>query len=134
MKTIKAGILTILMLGAFFTCSAQTNDKVNGKLEIYYAHFNKRCATCNAVENETKALLKKLYGSQMEKGEITFKSLNLDEKADKKFAKKLNISGQALMLIKGEKQINLTSEGFLNARNNPEKFHKVLKKNIDDLI
>ncbi len=134
MKTIKAGILTILMMGAFLTCGAQTNDKVNGKLEVYYSHFNKRCATCNAVENETKALLEKLYGSQMEKGEITFKSLNLDEKADKKFAKKLNISGQALMLIKGAKQINLTSEGFLNARNNPEKFHKVLKKNIDDLI
>ncbi len=134
MKTIKSGLLTILMLSAFLTCGAQTSEKDSGKLEVYYSHFNKRCATCNAVENETKALLKNMYGSQMEKGEITFKSLNLDEKADKKFAKKLNISGQALMLIQGEKQINLTSEGFMNARTNPEKFHEVLKKTIDSLI
>ncbi len=134
MKTIKAGLLTIIMLGAFLSCGAQSTSKEEGKLEIYYSHFNKRCATCNAVENETKALLKKQFGSQMEKGEITFKSLNLDEKSDKKFAKKLKISGQALMLFKGKKQINLTSEGFMNARTNPDKFHKVLKKNIEGLL
>ena len=134
MKTIKTGLLTIIMLGAFLTGGAQTNEKADAKLEIYYSHFNKRCATCNAVENETKALLKKQFGSQMEKGEITFKSLNLDEKSDKKFAKKLKISGQALMLIQGKEQINLTSEGFMNARTNPEKFHEVLKKNIKGLL
>jgi len=122
------------MLGAFIANSAQTNEKADAKLEIYYSHFNKRCATCNAVENETKAVLKKQFGSQMEKGEIVFKSLNLDEKSDKRFAKKLKISGQALMLIQGKEQINLTSEGFMNARTNPEKFHEILKKNIKGLL
>jgi len=133
MRQIKVGFLTIIMLGAFFSANAQSSQK-DGNIEIYYSHFNKRCATCNAVENETKALLKKEYGDQMEKGKIVFKSLNLDEKSDKKFAKKFNISGQALMLIHGDEQINLTSEGFMNARTNPKKFHTVLKKNIEGLL
>ena len=134
MKTIKAGLLTIIMLGAFFTCTAQTTEKAESKVEIYYSHFNKRCATCNAVENETKELLKKEYGAKYEKGEIVFRSLNLDEKSDKKFAKKLKISGQTLLLVQGKERINLTNEGFMNARTNPEKFHKILKKNIEELL
>jgi hypothetical protein len=128
------------MLSAIITCHAQTakttkNTKTEGeKIEIYYFHFTKRCATCNAVENETKSVLKTQYASELKNNKIVFTSLNLDEKADKKIAKKLKISGQALLVVQGDNQINLTNDGFMNARTNPEKFHTILKGKIDELI
>lgn len=140
MKTLKAGLLALIVMTAIFTCEAQTTENVaktkqdGNKVEIYYFHFTKRCATCNAVENETKSVLEAQYADKLKKGEISFTSLNLDEKADKKVAEKLKISGQALLLVQGENLINLTNDGFLNARTNPEKFHKVLQKNIDELL
>ena len=71
---------------------AKTKQDGN-KIEIYYFHFTKRCATCNAVENETKSVLESKYADKLKKGEISFTSLNLDEKADKKVAEKLELVG-----------------------------------------
>ena len=140
MKTLKSGLIALIVLSAIITCHAQTSEttkstKTEGdKIEIYYFHFTKRCATCNAVENETKSVLKDQYADKLKNGEIVFTSLNLDEKADKKIAKKLKISGQALLVVQGDNQINLTNDGFMNARTNPEKFHTILKGKIDELI
>lgn len=138
MKTIKTLIIIAILLGVNFQGYSQQENKAKATekalIEVYYSHFNKRCATCNAVENETKAVLKEKYGKQMKEGLITFTSLNLDEKAEKKAATKLKISGQTLLIVGKGQQINLTSEGFMNARNNPEKFHDVLISNINKLL
>ncbi|MEA3445686.1 MAG: hypothetical protein U9R19_13285, partial [Bacteroidota bacterium] len=32
-----------------------------GEITVYYFHNTRRCATCNAVEDETKKALKKFY-------------------------------------------------------------------------
>ena len=42
----------------------------------------------------------------------------------KKMAEALKVSGQTLLLVKGEHRVNLTNDGFMNARTNPEKFQK----------
>ena len=49
-------------------------------------------------------------------------------------AQALKVSGQTLLLVKGEHQVNLTNEGFMNARTNPTKFHEILRTQIDNLL
>ncbi len=49
-------------------------------------------------------------------------------------ARALEVSGQTLLLVKGETRVNLTNEGFMNARTNPAKFHEILKTQIDKLL
>lgn len=137
MKSIKTLLIVVILMG--ISLNGYSQDKKakaseKAEIEVYYSHFNKRCATCNAVESETLSVLKEKYGKQMKKGLITFTSLNLDEKAEKKEAKKLKISGQTLLIVGKGEEINLTSEGFMNARTNPEKFHEVLVSNIDKLL
>lgn len=138
MKSIKTLLVIAIFMGLSLNGYSQQEIKPKGdakpEIEVYYSHFNKRCATCNAVENETLKVLKEKYGKQMKEGLITFTSLNLDEKAEKKAAKKLKISGQTLLIVGKGQQVNLTSEGFLNARNNPEKFHDILISKIDKLL
>jgi len=121
-------------------CNAQTSQDrkatVAGtdELQVVYFHFTKRCATCNAVETETKMALDSFYPEKLKDGAIAFSSLNLEEEDGKEMAEQFKVSGQTLLLVKGEQMVNLTNEGFMNARTNPGKFHEILKSNIDKLL
>jgi len=123
MRTIKT-ILVLLFLAPVFAFS-QTSSKI----EAYYFHNKTRCTTCKTVEAEAKADLKELYGDK-----VTFQALNLEEKSTEPIAQKLKISGQTLLVVKGDKQVNLTNEGFLYAVNDPDKFKKIIKEKVDPLI
>lgn len=138
----KAFKLTFMLLVAFSisACNAQSSRErksgvdENSELQVYYFHFTKRCVTCNAVENETLMALEMFYSDQIKDGNIAFTSLNLEEEDGKEMAGKLNVSGQTLLLVKGDQMVNLTNEGFMNARTNSGKFHEILKSNIDKLL
>lgn len=121
-----------MVMGAFLSV-AQNNQKTTsvsapGKIEAYYFHFNARCVTCMAVESEAKADIESLYP-----GQATFKAVNLDEASSKTITERLKVSGQTLLFVKGDKQINLTKEGFLYARANPAKFKSIIKQKVDGL-
>jgi hypothetical protein len=123
MRTIKT-ILVLLFLAPVFAFS-QTSSKI----EAYYFHNKTRCTTCKTVEAEAKADLKELYGDK-----VTFQALNLEEKSTEPIAQKLKVSGQTLLVVKGDKQVNLTNEGFLYAVNDPDKFKKIIKEKVDPLV
>jgi len=44
------------------------------------------------------------------------------------------VEGQSLLIISGNKQIDLTDKAFMYAKGNPEKFKQELKKTIDPII
>jgi hypothetical protein len=124
--------LAILFLGCIHGY-AQNSGKVTstsatGKIEAYYFHFNARCETCRAVESEAKADILNLYP-----GIATFKAVNLDDASNKTIAEKFKISGQTLLVVKGDKQINLTNDGFMYATTNPDKLKKLIKQKVDGL-
>ncbi|MEI6556231.1 MAG: nitrophenyl compound nitroreductase subunit ArsF family protein [Paludibacter sp.] len=123
-KTISLFILTLMIV------SLQAVTKV----EVYYFHYSRRCITCQAVENETLKSIQQLYPEQFKKGLITFKSVNLDEKNSEDLAKKCKAEGQALLVISGGKRIDLTEQGFMYAKSQPDKLKAELKKTIDPLF
>ena len=139
MNAFKLSFVLILAV-SLSACNAQTPQDQNSsvantdELQVYYFHFTKRCATCNAVENEAKVALELFYADQMNEGNIVFTSLNLEDEDGKEMAEQLQVSGQSLLLVKGDQMVNLTNEGFMNARTKPDKFHDILKSNIDKLL
>jgi hypothetical protein len=98
------------------------------EVEVIYFHATRRCATCQAVEDVTKEVLKNTYGNK-----IPFSSIDREKDKKNKLLKKYKVSGQTLLLIKGDKVVNLTNEAFLNARTNPDKFKEKLKSTIDSI-
>ncbi len=140
MKVFRSILVMVLVTISLFSCNAQSTQdqkitqEKSGDLQVYYFHFTKRCATCNAVENETRVALEMFYADQVEEGTIDFTSLNLDEEDGKEIAQSLKVSGQALLLVMGDTHVNLTNEGFMNARTKPGKFHEILKIQIDKLL
>jgi len=103
------------------------------KVEVYYFHYSRRCVTCNAVEEVSKKTITESYASQYKKREITFKSVNLDEKSSDALAKKCKAEGQALLIMSNGKRVDLTDKAFMYAKSNPEKLKAEIKKAIDAL-
>ena len=136
MKMIRL-LLAVALLVPFFIANAQTGNKeksANEKIEAYYFHFTARCMTCRTVEERAKENLGDLYPDQVKAGTITFQAANLNEKEGEELAKKLGISGQTLLLVKGPKQISLTNEAFLYAVTKPEKYKAIIKEKVDELL
>ncbi|MCK4989017.1 MAG: hypothetical protein KAS29_00970 [Bacteroidales bacterium] len=142
---LKPSLLIMFVALSLFGCKAptaenQTNENQTAEnvqsddIQVYYFHNTKRCATCNAVEDETLMALELFYKENIEAGTIEFTSLNLEEEEGESMAQELQVSGQTLLLVKGETKVNLTNDGFMNARTNPTKFHEILKSQIDQLL
>jgi hypothetical protein len=136
MKTIKFLFLTALVISINVLCSANTGKKDKnaeapkaGKVEVFYFHYTHRCATCRAVESVSKEAVADLYGNK-----VSFTGYNLDEKAGKAKGKELGVSGQTLLIVAGDKKIDITNEGFMNARSNPEKLKQIIREKIDSLL
>lgn len=111
------------------------NTKGNkGTISVYYFHYTRRCATCMAVEEQTKKALNELYPSKVKSGELIFESINIEEKDGEEFANKLEIASQSLLIVKGDNKIDITEKGFLYAVNEPIKLKTEIKKAIDPLL
>ena len=142
MKNLFVKLSAILFLLVGISCNT-VNGKVENKeaqltnvekIEVYYFHYSRRCATCMAVENETKAALESLYADDMKSEVIVFKAVNLDEPESEAIAQKLEISGQTLLIVAGDKKENLTTDAFMNAKSNPDKLKEIIKSTIDPLL
>lgn len=132
-------IVALAMFLPIIACSAQTEKKdvktsSSDKIEAYYFHFTARCMTCKTVEAQAEKNIETLYPELVKQGKISFQSVNLDDASSKTIAEKLQISGQTLLLVKGDQQINITNEGFMYAVHQPEKFKAVIKEKIDSLM
>lgn len=137
MKTIKIMlVLAFLLPLVSLAQNNQTGTKTasTDQIEVYYFHLTSRCITCKTVEAEAKQNIENLYPEMVKQGKMSFQSINLEDASSKVLAEKLQISGQTLLLVKGFTQINLTNEGFMYARTNPEKFKTILKKKVDTLL
>lgn len=127
MKTIRIFAAIILLLTGFSEMDAQTPQKTV-PVKVYYFHSTHRCETCMAVEEVTKEALKQYFGDQ-----IVLKSINSEEDKDNPIIKKFQVSGQTLLVLKGDKSEDLTNFAFMNARTNPDKLKAKIKETIDKM-
>ena len=144
MKTLRL-LLTVVLFISILSCNSQqevkksviteaVSDDDPNKVEAYYFHFTARCATCKTIEAKAREDLETLYPNRVKQGLITFQSVNLDEASGRTLAERLGISGQALLLVKGDQKINITTEGFMYAMVKPEKFKEVINEKVEILL
>jgi hypothetical protein len=104
------------------------------RVEVIYFHLTRRCVTCQAVENVARDAVKELYPAESEKGTVVFRTLNIEDKSSEAEARRVKATGQCLLIVSGDTRIDLTSEGFMNARNSPEKLREAIKNAVDPLL
>lgn len=125
---------TLFFLAVFVALGVFAGNPAAKKIEVYYFHFTRRCMTCNNVEKVSKEAVEKQYSEKVKAGEITFRSINLDEKDGEAIGAKLKVEGQTLLIVSGDKRVDLTEKGFMYANNSPEKLTAEVKKAIDDML
>ena len=132
-KIIIATLTVFFSLLVSFDLTAQTTANTQkdkkAKVNVYYFHFNTRCETCRAVENESKTNISMMFGK-----DVSFAAYNLDKPEGEAKGKELGVNSQSLLVVKGNKKIDLTNEGFLYALTDPEKFKKVIEEKIKPLL
>jgi negative regulator of sigma E activity len=122
MKTLKI-LLALTFIVPILSCNGQQDKKVTPSSSL-----------ASSIEASTKENLETLYPNQVKQGFITFQSVNLDDATNKPLAEKLGVSGQTLLLVRGDQKINLTNDGFMYAVVKPEKFKEIINEKIDGLL
>ena len=133
--------MIVLIVPLISACSHNSRNEARGQalktysenIEVYYFHFTSRCATCRTVEAKTKENVETIYPQLFNDGLIKFSTENLDEEQSKVIGERLGVSGQTVLLVKGDKRINLTNEAFMYAVVKPEKYREIFKEKIDEL-
>lgn len=129
MKALSNYLLIGLLAGLSVSCNGQSSgnsgdgkaELQEGKVNVVYFHFTRRCATCEAIETESQNAVK-----EMGDDEVVFLSVNLDDEDNEKLAEELGVSGQTLLIVKGGEQENLTKEAFRYARSEATKFRSLI--------
>ncbi len=136
MKTVNLFIVLGLIMGLNTSCPAQSGKdssnpdvSLEQQVEVFYFHYSRRCATCQAVETVTAEAVVELFGEK-----VPFTGFNLDESDGKQKATELGVSGQTLLIVSGDKKINITNEGFMFARSNPDKLKQVISDKVTPLL
>lgn len=106
----------------------------NNSVIVYYFHSEHRCPTCLAVEAETKATLESNFKKEVEGGKIKLEIVIVDLGSSKVVCEKYKVFGSSLLLVKGNRVVNLTSMAFASARKNADKFRQDLQTEINNLL
>ncbi len=112
---------------------SKDNPISKNTIHVYYFHGSIRCSTCVAVDENTHQYLKELFPEKMNKGEIVFKSINIDKNKRPDLIKKYQIYGQTLLLIKDKKVIDLTNDAFQFVTTQPETWKGIIASQIEHL-
>ena len=139
MKQALLVVATLVFVLVSISCKNQGNRNEvaqtisTSSVNVYYFHFTRRCATCMAVEENARKAVEALYPNEVKTGEYSFASLNLDEPGTREIADKLGVGGQSLMVIRGDKKIDITSAAWF-AAHDPDKMKIEIKSGIDKVL
>ena len=119
--------LSALTLGLLFTaCSSKaqqpttsTSSAVATRIDVIEFHSEHRCETCINIEAMAREVLNTGFATQMRDGTITFRLVNVEEKANAKMAEEFGAYGTALFLDVHkngtDEKVDLTEWAFMKA-------------------
>lgn len=85
------------------------------------------------MEENARKAVEALYPDEIKSGDYSFTSLNLDEESAKGIANKLGVGGQAMMVVRGDKKLDITSAVWM-AAHDPDKMKTEIKSGIDKVL
>lgn len=100
-------------------------------VHVYYFHTSRRCMTCMTIERVARNIVKEQYADNKQ---VLFKSVNIEEKKNRKLAEKYKVAGSSLYVSCGKDKVDLTAKAFQYARSSPEKLQKALISAVDKML
>lgn len=141
----KKGLLLIALCMGMVACgngnaeneSKSENQVKKDVVEVLYFHGKQRCATCIAIEKNTKDLLETTFADKLKSGKLVFNSVDISE--EETLADKYKVSWSSLIIVNynkngKEEAENMTEFAFGNARSNPDNFKKGVAEQINTML
>ena len=111
-----------------------TGDRV----EVLYFHGKKRCATCMAIEKNSKEVVEEQFADELGNGTVVFRIIDISDPENEEIAEKYEVTWSSLFVSRWkdgkETYENLTEYAFANARTSPETFKSGLTGKINELL
>lgn len=127
-------LITGLMSCGSWDNTATAKSPEKDRVEVIYFHGKQRCATCMAIEKNTKEVVNTLFANELKKGSVVFKTVDISTPEGEKIADRYEVTWSSLFVNKWkggkETRNNMTEFGFGNARKNPDGFKKGLADKI----
>jgi thiol-disulfide isomerase/thioredoxin len=133
--TMKVITIALLFMSIVLSACAQTDSPKtvptaeSDGIEVLYFHGKQRCATCIAIEKQTKQAVEELSDNR-----LTMRTIDISKKENESIVEKYEVAWSSLIVVKGDNVLNLTELGFSLARNNPDGFRERLKSEIKQLL
>ncbi len=137
-------LLILTLCVGMVACSGRKRENVaenqqtkKDVVEVLYFHGAQRCATCMAIERNSKELVETAYAEPLKSGKLVFSSVDISK--EEALAERYEVSWSSLILVDYDKSgkesaTNLTEFAFGNARTAPDKFKAELSKQISDML
>lgn len=107
-------------------------------VEILYFHGKQRCATCMAIEKNTKEAIETQFADELKNGTVVFKTIDISKAENEKIAEKYEVTWSSLFISKWkdgkETYENLTEYAFANARTAPDAFKSGIIERINGML
>lgn len=127
--------IALLFMSIVLSACAQTDSPKtvstaeSDGIEVLYFHGKQRCATCIAIEKQTKQAVEELGDNR-----LTMRTIDISKKENESIVEKYEVAWSTLIVVKDGNVLNLTDLGFSLARNNPDGFRERLKSEIKQLL
>lgn len=82
------------------SAAAASGESVDDGLVVYYFHGNMRCATCEAIESQSREVVHTDFASQLESGGVIWKVLNFERPPGADLAKTFEIDTSIVVLVR----------------------------------
>lgn len=118
------------------TKTQSNNDTENNRdrVEVLYFHGKQRCATCVAIEQNSRATVEEQFADELKSGTLVFRIIDLSTPEGEALGEKYEVTWSSLLLSTWregkETAENLTEYAFANARTAPEEFKNGLASKI----
>lgn len=120
------------------TAQAQKEVTASDHVEVLYFHGKQRCATCMAIENNSKAAIEENFTSQIKNGDVVFRVIDISQKENEEITEKYEVTWSSLFVVKykngHETSENMTEFAFGNARKSPDVFKAGVVKLVTDRL
>lgn len=107
-------------------------------VEVLVFYGTQRCATCRAIESQSKELAENTFAEDLASGLLVYRTVDMTTADGEALADRYEVASSSLLLVQhlGDKETvnNLTRFAFGSARTKPEEFKDGLQKAVRDLL
>lgn len=116
--------------------AGQTEVASVEKIEIVDFHSNRRCFSCQTIEQFAQATLVEFFSEEMQEGKITFQSINVEEAGNEEIVQQYQARGSSLfinVIRNGENNISEETKVWQLVRDE-EAYKKYFQEKIANLL